>query len=1109
MTVFDAGGGPELYVGGGFAHAGGSVVNCVAKWNGSAWSSLGAGFNTEAHALQWFDDGSGAALYAAGYMLQSGATPLSYFAKWDGATWSSAGGGLSNPAAALTIFDDGTGDALYVGGAFTMAGGVPANRIAKWDGSTWTALGTGLNADVSALAVYDDGSGAKLYAAGSFTDAGGVSAVHIAQWNGSAWTGIGGINGDVYSLAVYDSGTGPSLYVGGEFTFAGGVSARNIARWDGTSWFRVGGTAAIGGGVNDVVRSLGVSSVGGSSALYAGGGFSGGQGFTANHIAKWNGSTWTALGTGLEPHGSSDATALTIHGYNDGGGERLFVGGSISAAGGKPSEYLAKWGQTCTAPVIVEHPTDQTAVFPHPVVFKVAADATAPATYQWRRFGVNVIDGGSSVIEGATTPTLTIFSWSYSNDGVYDVVVTNSLGSVASDSARLTVPAGGVTGEPVTLTRVIYPPEPVPGLPSGNNYTHVIAPTVSGSGDALFYGEINGGLRSLNLWRNNAVQLLYKGGDQAPGLTSGINFSVNTFAAFDSYGNAANGQATFRSYVEGPGVDISNRVGIWYRDLSSTDLVVRTGNQPVDTPVGAVFSTLNSPRLSDSGHAAYSGQVKFAGSHLLTGLWRWNRSSGSAVLAKTTTAAPGTTANFVGVSWPGSINDTGTVLFNGELDSSTGFNYGSSDDTGLWLGTPGAVQLVVKSGDVAPGYASNVNIELIGQFVLNDAGDVAFKTMVAGPSGFRENALYEASQGVLTRIAYQGMSAPGAGAGATFVAPQPVNINNNGAILFTSEVMRSCSETCPTKGLWIAQSGTIVPILLNKSGPLPGLPSNFDLAEVGSVAVNDLDQVVFQCTVFNGNNYNAVFGWTEQDGVFPIALPGAQFEVSLGQYRTAIDGYLACVDGNTSNGPTSTSLTNSGQTVVGIGFSNGTAGLFSAQFQSLSSLYFPPGESFCFGDGSLTTPCPCAPPNVVPNPSGAPDAGCANSFSLDGAKLMVAGATTPDSITFTGKVGTNYAAFALLIKGNGIDSDGVAVGDGVRCAGGAIVRFGGHYAGTNGAPFGSWTYPNTAQTRPVTLATAQGSNQHAYYQLYYRNAAPNFCSAATANLSSGIDIFWP
>jgi hypothetical protein len=165
--------------------------------------------------------------------------------------------------------------------------------------------------------------------------------------------------------------------------------------------------------------------------------------------------------------------------------------------------------------------------------------------------------------------------------------------------------------------------------------------------------------------------------------------------------------------------------------------------------------------------------------------------------------------------------------------------------------------------------------------------------------------------------------------------------------------------------------------------------------------------------------------------------------------------------------------------------------------------------SFCFGDGTLATACPCVLPNTVPNPSGAPGHGCANSFNSAGALLTASGSLSPDALTFHVAVSSNYAAFGFLFKGNAANLSGTALGDGISCVSGAIVRFGGHYAGTYGAPLGQWTYPNTVQTASVSTATAQSPAQHAYYQLYYRNAAPNFCTSATANLSNGLDVGWP
>ena len=169
----------------------------------------------------------------------------------------------------------------------------------------------------------------------------------------------------------------------------------------------------------------------------------------------------------------------------------------------------------------------------------------------------------------------------------------------------------------------------------------------------------------------------------------------------------------------------------------------------------------------------------------------------------------------------------------------------------------------------------------------------------------------------------------------------------------------------------------------------------------------------------------------------------------------------------------------------------------------------PPGTAFCFGDGTTISGCPCAAPYFTPIPGGWAGHGCANSFNLHGARLCASGTLSPDTLTFNAQVAPSYVAFGFMFKGDGQDLNGVAVGDGLRCAAGQIIRFGGHYAGTNGAAIGTWTYPNTVQTLPVSLATLQHAGQDAYYQFYYRNSESGFCTAATTNLSNAYRTSWP
>ncbi|MFY1692000.1 hypothetical protein [Plantactinospora sp. WMMB782] len=180
-----------LIVGGGFSQAGGTAANRIARWTGSAWSTLGTGFNGDVLALTVFDG----ALVATGGFTQAGGTAAGYLAEWTGSAWAPLGAGLNAEGRALTVF----GAALVVGGTFTRAGGAAANYVARWDGSGWSALGSGTEDIVLALTVYNG----RLIAGGFFAGAGGVAVNHVAGWNGSAWSALGGASGAGTDAGVY------------------------------------------------------------------------------------------------------------------------------------------------------------------------------------------------------------------------------------------------------------------------------------------------------------------------------------------------------------------------------------------------------------------------------------------------------------------------------------------------------------------------------------------------------------------------------------------------------------------------------------------------------------------------------------------------------------------------------------------------------------------------------------------------------------------------------------------------------------------------------------------------------------------------------------------
>jgi hypothetical protein len=71
------------------------------------------------------------------------------------------------------------------------------------------------------------------------------------------------------------------------------------------------------------------------------------------------------------------------------------------------------------------------------VQFSVSATSADAMAYQWRKNGVNLNDAGS--VTGANTNYLVMTNLSLSDTGNYDVVITNSSGSVTSSVAHLAV----------------------------------------------------------------------------------------------------------------------------------------------------------------------------------------------------------------------------------------------------------------------------------------------------------------------------------------------------------------------------------------------------------------------------------------------------------------------------------------------------------------------------------------------------------------------------------------------------------------------------------------------------------------------------------------------
>jgi hypothetical protein len=300
------------------------------------WSLMGTGMNGTVNDIIVGPDGT---IYACGSFSTAGGVACAKIARWDGTSWSAMGTGLNGDGQAMAFGPDGY---LYVVGAFTTAGGVATQGVARWLGSSWANLSTGtsFNGIGTKVVLGPDGF---MYFTGNFTLAGGVAVAGICKYDTvtPAFSALGtGLTAPTFAntLAFGLDGT---LYAGGTFTLAGGVAAPGIAKWNGTAWS--GLSTGLAGGTAQVFALA----VGDDGMLYAGGDFTSAGGVACASIARWNGVSWSALGTGL----SAICYRLRIN------ADGLYALGNFTTAGGVTlPDTAAIWNGSAWTPWSIELP---------------------------------------------------------------------------------------------------------------------------------------------------------------------------------------------------------------------------------------------------------------------------------------------------------------------------------------------------------------------------------------------------------------------------------------------------------------------------------------------------------------------------------------------------------------------------------------------------------------------------------------------------------------------------------------------------------------------------------------------------------------------------------
>ncbi|HXJ64735.1 MAG TPA: hypothetical protein VNN79_13350, partial [Actinomycetota bacterium] len=185
-----------------------------------------------------------------------------------------------------------------------------------------------------------------LYAGGQFINLAAIPAAdHVASYSGGVWhamgsgisPGGGAIDSFVRSLAA----KGTDVYAGTDSTNVAGIpQADHVARWNGSAWSAVGSDTAGSNGWFTTLTSINALATSGS-LVFAAGSFQNANGDPlADVVAEFDGSAWHHVGSDGAGNGPwiGNGTALAVF------HQQLVAGGSFTSAGGDTSaEFVAAY----------------------------------------------------------------------------------------------------------------------------------------------------------------------------------------------------------------------------------------------------------------------------------------------------------------------------------------------------------------------------------------------------------------------------------------------------------------------------------------------------------------------------------------------------------------------------------------------------------------------------------------------------------------------------------------------------------------------------------------------------------------------------------------------
>lgn len=311
----------DLLVGSGVPSSGGFATSRVRRWTGSAWQALPGTFKGGVFHLTELANGellAGGSSQSVDVGTAQAPVAIGGLARFDGASWQPLSPGTAGTVRDVVALPGRTHVAV---GDLRQIGNQPSGAIVRPTNTGWTSQGiTAPTEDVRRIVARLDGSFALATRSATSPNR------SIWLWFGGTGSQLVGLTSVDPELAIAPNGdllvAGSRVFDGAQNATSSVLSRRNVATgiWSNVDWGLVGQITAM------AVQPDGAIVIGGSDLE------SNGQ--PLGRLARWNGTSWDTLQSGL------DQTPSAILALPD---NRLVVVGKFTIAGGLPANGIARF----------------------------------------------------------------------------------------------------------------------------------------------------------------------------------------------------------------------------------------------------------------------------------------------------------------------------------------------------------------------------------------------------------------------------------------------------------------------------------------------------------------------------------------------------------------------------------------------------------------------------------------------------------------------------------------------------------------------------------------------------------------------------------------------